>query len=217
MWEVILGAVLSIIITIFIENLRKPKLSVVIRPPVDREFQNAPANKVRFLQIDVVNQPLPALVRWMSREAAMQVHAEVSFYHLDGQNVFRREMIARWSGAPEPVLPTVILEDKRGVIIDPQRLTINSNMDIYPGHSQAFDIAAKLDDDEECYGWNNEVYFSNPLWRNPNWKLSHDRLLVKVIIWSAGETITRIYRLINDVPRNSFRLEEKLPNDKVLP
>jgi len=216
MWEVILGAVISIIITIGIENLRKPKLSVVLRPPVDRDFQNAPAQKVRFLQVDVVNQPLHPLVRWMSREAAMQVHTSVSFYHLDGQNVFGREMIARWSGAPEPVLPTVILDDKRGFIFDPLRLTVSSNMDIYPGHSQAFDIAAKLDDDEECYGWNNEVYFSNPLWRNPNWKLPHGRYLVKVTISTAGEKVTHIYRLINDVPRNSFRLEDKLPNDKVL-
>ena len=152
----------------------------------------------------------------MSREAAMQVHVEVSFYHLDGQNVFGREMIARWSGAPEPVLPTVILGDKRGVIFDPQRLTVSSNMDIYPGHSQSFDIAAKFDSDEECYGWNNEVYFSDPLWRNPNWKLAHERYLVKVTISSAGEKITKVCRLINDVPRDNFRLEEKLPDDKVL-
>jgi hypothetical protein len=216
MWEVILGALISILITIGIENLRKPKLSVVIRQPVDRRFQNAPAREVRFLQVDVINQPLHPVVKWMSREAAMQVHTAVSFYHLDGQNVFGREMIARWSGAPEPVLPTVILDDKRGVIFDPMRLIVSSNMDIYPGHSQAFDIAAKLDEDGECYGWNNEVYFSNPLWRNPDWKLSHGRYLVKVTISTAGEKVTHVYRLINDVPRNSFRLEDKLPTDVVL-
>jgi hypothetical protein len=217
MLEVVLGALISILITIWIENLRKSKLSIAINQPTDVEYPNSPASKVRFLHIEVTNQPLHRFVRWMSREPAMQVHAAISFYRLDGQNVFGREMVARWSGAVEPVLPTIIHEGKmKGVIWDISRLTISANMDIYPGHSQAFDVAAKFDDDEECYGWNNESYFSEPRWRNPAWKLSHGCYLVRVTISTAGEKLTSIYRLINDVRRNSFRIENKLPEDKVL-
>lgn len=217
MWEVILGAVISIAITIWIENLRKPKLSVIVKHPTDIEYANAPAKTARFLQIEVINQPLHWLVRWMSRESAMQVHAAISFYHLDGQNVFGSEMIARWSGASEPVFPRIIFDQKeRGFVLDPSRLAVSPNIDIYPGHSQAFDIAAKFDKDDECYGWNNEGYFSKPLWRNPAWKLLHGRYLIKITISTAGEKLTHIYRLINDVQRNSFRLEEKFPEDKVL-
>lgn len=72
-------------------------------------------------------------------------------------------------------------------------------MDVQPGESEIFDVAAKLDNEEECYGWSNESYFSEPIWRNPNWQIPRGRYLIKATVVSASQKVTEILRLINDM------------------
>lgn len=210
--EVILGAVLSILITIWIEYLRKPKLRFQKTNISDQDYtkypEKRPANVARFLSVEIENRPLSWLVRWLSRNAALQCHGEINFYHLDGQNVFGRAMVARWSGTIEPVPMIRIAGDANTIYIS----NIGSNLsttrkDLYPGESSSLDIAARFDDDDACYGWNDDAYFSDPSWRNPKWKLLPGRYLVKVELTSAGDKATNYYRLINDTDVTSFRLE----------
>jgi|GEM_PF-6151443 len=82
--------------------------------------------------------------------------------------------------------------------------------------SELLDIGARFDKDEECYGWNNEAYFSDPLWRNPNWKLRRARYLVKVTITSSGQKCVGAFRLVNDVARTDFRLEPATESEREL-
>jgi hypothetical protein len=213
--EIALGAVIAILITITTENLRKPKLEFELAPPTDIEYTNRPANRVRFLGLGVRNKPLPILFQWMSRNAALQCHGVITFHHLDGQNVFGRSMPIRWSGSPEPVGMPVEVGGTRVVIFDPSIITLSPRMDVYPGEVERLDIAAKFDDDGECYGWSNESYFSDPVWKNPNWKLLPGRYLVKVAITSSGEKISGTYRLINDVGRQDFRLAPPMKGDVI--
>jgi hypothetical protein len=113
----------------------------------------------------------------MIRASALQCRATITFHHLDGQNIFGRAMNGRWSGSPEPVtLPVVGPQGQQFQIIDFTRLTLESRMDIYPGQIECLDIAARSDDDEECYGWNNEAYFSVSPWKTQNWRLARGRL-----------------------------------------
>ncbi len=205
--EVALGALIAIILTIGTEYLRKPKLSLRIAPPEDRAYQGRVAKHARFLGIEVSNAPLPRIARWMMRNAALQCHGYITFHHLDGQNVFGRSMPVRWSSAPEPIPMILTLGHQQILITDPARFTLSPRVDIYPGESERLDVAAKFDEDEFCYGWSNESYFSTPHWRNPNWELPPGRYLVKVVVVSAGEKCTGIFRLIN--------LELPLPHDKV--
>jgi hypothetical protein len=214
MVEVVIGAVIAICITIAIENLRKPKLVLAIGIPVDNAYTGRPAQDVRFLLVKCENRPLPWFARWMSRNAALQCHGTVSFHHLtDGQNYFGRSMPIRWSGSSEPTPIEVHIGNARGVIIDPQRLSTESRVDIYPGEDWKLDVAARFDADAECYGWSNYSYFSNPVWRNPDWRLPAGRYLVKVTVISAGQRCELIFRLINDTQRRDFRLEPALPTD----
>jgi len=217
MWSTILeitfGAIVAIVIAILIENLRKPRLQLRLAPPTDITYVNHPAQNVRFLGLEVVNMPLPLLARWMSRNSAIQCHANISFHHLDGQNVFGRAMAGRWSGSPEPLPFSVRLGNQVMIISDPSRLT--TRIDIPSGEAQRLDIAARFDTENMCYGWNNESYFSDPVWRNPNWQLNTGRFLVKVTLISAGERKIGLFRLVNDVPRQDFRMDNKLPNDVV--
>ncbi len=94
-------------------------------------------------------------------------------------------------------------------------LSVGSTLkkDIYSGDTEKLDVAARFDLDEDCYGWNNEGYFSNPIWRNPKWKLKAGRYLVKVEISTSGEKTTGLYRLLNDVSIKDFRLEEATAQD----
>jgi hypothetical protein len=212
---VILGAVVAILITILVENLRKPKLQLVIDPPNDVEYkEQRPAKNARFLTLELVNTPLPIWARWMSRNTALQCHGEVTFHHLDGQNVFGRAMTGRWSYSPEPAPISFRIDNKKIIsFYDPSRLT--TRIDISPGETNHINIAARFDADDKCYGWNNESYFSDPIWRNPAWCLNAGRYLVKVTIVSAGEKCVGTFRLINDVPYHDFRIEKHLPNDTV--
>jgi hypothetical protein len=213
---IISGAIIAIIITILVENQRKPKLELKIAPPIDKEYNKRPANNVRFLVLELLNKPLPWFARWMSRNAALQCHGTITFHHLnDGQNVFGRAMTTRWSGSPEPIPLQFIIEDKHYFIVDPTRLTLASKIDIYPNESGRVDVAAKFDKEEQCYGWSNENYFSDPVWRNYRWMLPAGRFLIKVNIYSAGERCSGIFRLINDVPQMDFRLEERMAQDDV--
>ncbi len=214
----LLGTIFSIITTIWIEVQRKPKLILKIASPSDIVYDKQhPAQKARFLGVNIENLSLSWVVRWLSRNAATQSTAQITFYHLDGQKVFSNSMAGRWSGSPEPVPPIAISGDN--VVIEKLMLSFDLSVgstlkrDIYPGDTEKLDIAARFDLDEDCYGWNNEGYFSNPIWRNPKWKLKAGRYLVKVEISTSGEKTTGLYRLLNDVSIEDFRLEEATAQD----
>jgi hypothetical protein len=208
--EIVLGAVLAIIVTILIESLRKPKLDLSIDSPYDYEYLNHPAKKVRFLNLKITNKPLPKIAAWMTRDTATQCHGQITFHHLDGQNVFGRAMQIRWSGTPEPVPMQFRIDNKMIQVFDPSKFSFSSRIDINPGESEGCGIIAKYDEEDDCFGWNNESYISDPIWRNPDWKLPRGRYDINVTIISSGEKITKSFRLINDVQRSDFRLENKI-------
>jgi hypothetical protein len=213
--EIIIGALLAITITIFVEFMRKPKLRIYIADPHDRIYNNSyPASEARFLAVLVKNEPLPCLVRWMTRNTASACHAMISFHHLDGQNVFGRSMAGRWSGTPEPVPGIISIGNQQGFFFDPGKLIGIQRFDIPPGEAERLDVAAKFDQDKKCYGWSNENYFSNPKWKNPSWQLPPNRYLVRILIRSLGERCEVSFRLVADVPRGDFRLEDCLPGDQ---
>lgn len=211
----IIGAIVAGLITIWIETLRKPRLELEIVNPVDMTFQSQPAQEMRALRVKLTNKSLPGWIRWMYRNPALQCHGNISFHHLDGQNVFGRSMILRWAAAPEPNPLEVVIGNQRGFVFDPVRITYLQKMDIYPNESAVIDIAVKLDNEVVCYGWSNESYFSNPPWRPANWRLNQGRYIVRVTIFSSGETISKLFRLSNDVAQHDFRLEPALPSDSV--
>ena len=82
-----------------------------------------------------------------------------------------------------------------------------THKDIYPGERANLDIAARFDNDDACFGWNDEAYFSNPAWRNQKWRLPSGRYIVKIELTSAGDKEANFYRLVNDTDVSSFRLE----------
>lgn len=215
--QIVAGSLISIGFVIWMEFVRQPHLKISIPPPADINYQGGrPAQRMRSLRLSVSNANLPFLLRWLMRLPAQKCHGTISFHHLDGQNVFARSMQIRWIRSPEPVPIQGSVGGQPLVIIDPLRLTPELNWDIYPGIEEQFDVVARFDNDAECYGWSNESYFSNPVWRNPNWKISPGRYLIKVDIFSSGKRCTGVFRLINDVPINDFRLENVQQGDPLI-
>jgi hypothetical protein len=217
MWQTILGSIIGAIsaalITIIVEKLRKPKLHLKIAEPMENNYEDRPAKLKRAVRLQIENKPLPSWARWMSRSPALQCGGNIVFYHLDGQNVFGRSMIIRWPESPEPIPLEIKLGNEYGVIVDPARMVLEQRKDVHPGKSELIDVACRFDQDEDCYGWNNESYFSDPLWRNANWKLPKGRYLVKANIAFAGNSLSGLFRLINDVDIHDFRMEKALPDD----
>ena len=159
--QIVVGALITIGIVVFVEYFRKPKLKLMIAEPMDAPYTNRPANKARYLGLIVENRQLPRVVRWLSRSAAIRCRGLITFYHLDGQNVFGRSMQGRWSGSPEPVPIQAFAPGLGGKwgeirIFDPVRLSPEMHRDIYPGESEKIDVAGRFDNDVDCYGWCND-------------------------------------------------------------
>jgi hypothetical protein len=217
---IVLGAVISILVTIWVENLRRPRLRISIAPPVDTTltsltgaYQPMP---FRSLRVRVSNGALSWLAGWLERAPALQCRGTITFHrYVDGQDVFGAVMAGRWAGGPQPSPIPIINATNNQIehwLYDDERLgSAGADMDIYPGNSEDLDVVVRFNTDQDCYGWNNETYFLRPPaqpGRNPKWTLGHSRFLVKVVIRSSGHTRTDVFELINDVPVTSFRLEQ---------
>ena len=199
--SIVLGGLVSILITIAVEYFRRPRLrfSIVSPPYVLTDKAKLPQSK--FLEIVIRNAPLPWLFRWMSRNAAIQCHAFITFHHLDGQILFDRSMVPRWSSAPEPRPVSIRIGGQTGEFFDQDKFQRAQRVDIQPGESDKLCVVAKHKDyPEDCWGWSNESYFSEPRWRNENWKLPPGRYLAVVTVIAAGERATCVFRVRNDVP-----------------
>jgi hypothetical protein len=167
---------------------------------------------LRSLRIQVSNPPVGGLAGWfVLRSPALQCRGMIAFHRLnDGSNIFDgKAMPGRWASAPQPT-PIPVL-DRNGqhtlTIYDPDRTGAGSRVDIYPGESEVLDVVVRVENDDECYGWTTEPYFLKPLGRNPNWKLPLECFLSRVVITSSGRKCEGVFRVINDGPPITFRLE----------
>jgi len=210
-----LGAFLSLLAGIAIEYQRKPKLRVSIEDfPIDHEYTNAPARQARYVRVVVHNKAMPSFFRWLGRSPAQQCMGYVQFHHLDdGAPVFSRPMLGRWAGADEPISRQVLPDGQVIQLFDPARFNAATRRDCFPGVNELFDIAARFDNDEECYGWSNENYLPDRGWRNPEFRLPQGRYLVHITVRSSGEDVTKVIKLENSVSRQHFRLLDASPSE----
>ncbi len=142
---VVLGGVITIIVTIVTEYLRRPKLVI---SPADPLYYPVTGPKWASLRLRVSNKALKGFLR----QPAIQSKASITFSPLDGQHAFERPMAGRWASAPEPTPLQIITGGQPAFLIDPTRLEAGSRIDILPGETVELDIAAQFEDG--CFGWN---------------------------------------------------------------
>lgn len=193
------GAVVAILIAIAVEYLRSPKLKLEIEPISTVPLHSANTTyQIESIKVRLFNKKLPLFASWMLREPASQCRAIITFYDLQGKETPGGAMNGRWPNSPQPV-PTVVVgpNNQQFAILDQEKLTLVSRIDVFPDESEPLDIAMRVIGQSDCYGWNNESYFSVPQFFNPKWKLPMGGYLVKVVVISSGQKCTKIFHLVN--------------------
>ena len=211
---VLLGILSSFVVALVVESQRRPRLVMAADAPEDQRYDpsiGTPALTLRAVRVQVANQQLRwYLSWWMNRETAADCSAEIRFKSQEGVEVASGIMIGRWSTTPQPVPLEGQLGDVRLKIWAPNvRLSVLSKVDIAPGESEPLDVAVRLNDEEEAFGWNNASY-QPPYWRNPAWRLPRARYRVTVTIKSQGQKWTQEFDLSNELSREQFRLTGRL-------
>lgn len=141
--SIVIGGLISVLTVVGVEYLRRPKLTLAIeKPPRDAESPGGKSMR-RNLRLKLRNEPLPAIARWMQRAAAIQCRGEITFHHLDCQNVFGRAMPVRWARSTEPT-DSPILNSEGQVVFrlrEFERLSLESRIDVYPDDEELLDVA----------------------------------------------------------------------------
>jgi hypothetical protein len=210
----VLGTVATIIITICIERLRSPSPRLSIEAPLNLAPRGPFKQSWRVLRVEFSNAPLPQWANsWLSRLAAQQCRAEISFLRADGTDYFGRPVAGRWASTPEPAVVHPVAPDGTTFPVAMNASQLKSTVDVYPGEAEHLDVAVRVDGEEVCYAWNDDHYYHED-WRDPNKKLDHRLWLVKVVVTSSGKKCTDHFRLINDGPFQSFRLDEPTQQER---
>jgi hypothetical protein len=218
---VIIGGIISIAASIlsnvWIEVLRRPKLSLESMRAEDVQLTTVGGSSksvsptLKSLKIRVTNINLRGWGFGVVRAPALQAFAVLTFHKLsDGAAVFPAGMAGRWASAPAPN-PIPVFAPGSGeiqlFIHDVDRLAAGTRVDIYPDESQILDVVVRFEGEDACYGWNNEAYFHTPVGKNPKWMLDHSRFLVRVVVTSSGQKCEGVFQLFNDGAASDFRLE----------
>ena len=99
---------------------------------------------------------------------ASDVIAEISFYSDEGELILDR-IYGRWGDVEQPRKAFEPIREYAKVEFEPT------------GYPHELDIAMKYEEDEDCYAFNNETYFSGCHdWRVPKFLLRGNRFRIKV-------------------------------------
>src|SRR5271165_519563 len=166
---------------------------------------------VRSLRVNVSNEH-----RWWTLLApSVACRAQISFHTPTGHDFFGRSMVGRWANTPQP--QPIVVPAGGGQflqVVDIDKYTRESRLDIYPGEREPLDIAVRFDGDTDCYGWTNESHFA-PRMRNSKWLLPTGIYLVKVTVTVSGTPHVGCFRIHNDGPTpDTFRLEEATADER---
>lgn len=204
----IAGGLITIAVSFFIESQKRPVLDVKVEEdPPDVPCQGNPVLRGKWLRVLVTNKR--SRVPFVVRQNA-HCRASISFIDNKKQQIFSSDMPGRWANTPEPV-HTISRDGVLELIYDENLVYPYRCVEIAPGETEPLDIVAKFDDDDECYGWNNESHIHN--WRNIKYKLEKDWYIVEVKIYYSGRKKIERFRIINKGNYDDFRLVDSEDTD----
>ncbi len=200
----LVSGILGILIVLWIERQRRPSLTLKLGQTGEIK-ENDPLKRMpsKWLHVQVHNRNVPTWLAWVYHgEPALSCRAWITFHHLDGQRVFDREMVARWSGSDEPKVEIISTEKGQAARL----IGAQNSFDIPPGEHTDIDIVFRAKSDDDCFGWNNESYLHN--WRHPDWLLEKGRYIAKIRVKTGGQEYVNAFLIANDVRYEDFRLAE---------
>ena len=205
---VFLGVLGSLLVAMFVEWMRKPRVGISILPPenVAQYSGGAVIGTIVSLKVRVSNDSLPFGFCWMQRQSARDCHATLHFLREDNTPFIARPMPGRWAGSVQPVpLEGVIRPSMEKIEIhDIARLTADSRVHIPAGETEGLDVAVRFPAATEAFGWTNESYRYGG--RHPGFTLPAGRYLVDILVQSEGVKKQERFRIENDHTIDEFRL-----------
>ncbi len=204
----LVAGIAGILIVLWIERQRRPSLTIRLGQPgeiKDGDILQRP--QCKWLHVQVQNRSVPKWLAWVYHgEPALACRAWITFHHLDGQRIFDREMVARWSGSDEPKVEVINIksgeEEKKAIRL----IGAQNSFDIPPGEQTDVDVVFRVKSEDNCYGWNNESYLYN--WHHPDWCLEKGRYIARIRIKTGGQEYINAFMITNDVRYEDFRLVE---------
>ncbi len=208
---VFLGVLSSLIVVMFVEWMRKPRLSLSILPPEDVGLYGGDGTLIEryvALKVCVSNDALPFAFRWMQRQSARDCRATLNFLREDRTPFIARPMAGRWASSVQPVpLQGLIRPSMETIEIhDIARLTADSRIHIPAGETEGLDVAVRFPAATDAFGWTNESYRYGG--RHPGFRLPVGRYLVDIIVQSEGVKKHKRFRIENDYTVDEFRLAQ---------
>jgi hypothetical protein len=197
----LVAGIAGILIVLWIERQRRPSLTIRLGEPgeiKDGDILQRPTCK--WLHVQVQNRNVPDWLGWVYHRAW------ITFHHLDGQRVFDREMVARWSGSDEPKVEVINIksgEEQKQVL---RLIGAQNSFDIPPGEQTDIDIVFRAKSEDNCFGWNNESYLYG--WHHPDWCLEKGRYIARIRVKTGGREYINAFMIANDVRYEDFRLVE---------
>lgn len=204
-----LGVLGSLIVAMFVEWMRKPRLTISILPPENVALYGVGAVTRLFvsLKVRVSNESLPFAFCWMQRQSARDCRATVHFLREDKTPFIDRPMPGRWAGSVEPVpIQCVIRSSGETIEIhDIAQLNADSRIHIPAGETEILDVAVRFPEETNAFGWTNESYRHDGN-RHPGFTLPKGRYVVDILVQSEGVKRQECFRLENDHTTKEFRL-----------
>lgn len=206
----VLGILASLIVAMFVEWMRKPRIAISILPPEEVGLYRVGGELIETyvsLKVSVSNAPPPFVFRWMQRQSARDCRATLHFLREDKSPFIERPMPGRWAGSVQPVpLQGVIRSSGETIeLYDIARLSADSRIHIPAGESESLDVAVRFSDSSNAFGWTNESYRYEGS-RHPGFTLPKGRYVVDILVQSEGVKKQERFRLENDHTIKEFRL-----------
>lgn len=182
---VLLGVLSSLIVAMFVEWMRKPRLSLSHLPPEDAGLYSGDGSLIEryvALKVCVSNDALPFSFCWMQRQSARDCRATLHFLREDGTPFIARPMMGRWAGSVQPIpLQGLIQPSMETIEIhDIARLTADSRIHIPAGETEGLDVVVRFPTATDAFGWTNESYRHGG--RHPGFRLPAGRYLVDISV-----------------------------------
>lgn len=200
----LISGIVGILIVLWIERQKRPGLTIKLGQSGELKDDD-PLKRMpgKWLHVQVHNKNVPKWLSWVYHgEPALASRAWITFHHLDGQKVFDREMIARWSSSEEPKVVVISIDNEQA-----KRLIGGHDyIDIPPGEHFDLDIVFRSKNDNDCYGWSNESYLYD--WKHPEWRLEKGRYIAKIKVKTGGREYINAFLIANDVRYEDLRLAE---------
>jgi hypothetical protein len=211
LWTVV-GGLITLGVAVAVEWFRKPRLRIVLRdekPEYDPAHKESGKPAYLFHHLWARNKPIPRVLRWLlNRNPASNCTGTITFTNLrNGHST--DPMPIRWSYTRQPFLPVPKILSSTGWIFDPwmpfETRTIHCEAD------EKFDVAARVEQDNNWYGWSNKVWTEG--FKIERRRLEPETYLVYAKIWSGDAAADGlfVFSALTDrmVPLNKF-CERKL-------